>query len=80
MQGGLERAWEVVFALAWLAIAWRLFDGAVQQYGYQDRTMLLHWPLWTVYVPALFGTGLSILAALHVAWALPPAEGTNEPA
>jgi TRAP-type C4-dicarboxylate transport system permease small subunit len=77
---GLERAWEIVFALAWLAIVWRLLDGAVERYGYGDRTMLLRWPLWTVYVPALFGTGLSILAALHIAWALPPSEGTNEPA
>ncbi len=80
LRRGLDRGWEIVFALAWLAIAWRLYDGAVQQYDYGDRTMLLRWPLWMVYLPALLGTGLSIVAALHIAWALPSAEGTNEPA
>jgi TRAP-type C4-dicarboxylate transport system permease small subunit len=80
LREGLERTWEIAFALAWLGIAWRLYEGAIQQYGYGDRTMLLHWPLWIVYVPAILGSGLSILAALYVAWALPSAEGTNEPA
>lgn len=78
-RGALERTWEIAFALAWLAIVWRLFEGVIVQYGYGDRTMLLRWPLWTVYVPAIFGTGLSILAALYIAWK-PPTEGTHESA
>ena len=66
----LEGTWELVFALVWIVLGWRLLAGLLDTYEYQDRSMLLRLPLWTLYLPALFGTALSALVALRLAAAL----------
>jgi TRAP-type C4-dicarboxylate transport system permease small subunit len=66
----LEALWELAFALGWILLGWRLLAGLADMYEYQDRSMLLRLPLWTIYVPALLGSLLSALVALRVAAAL----------
>ncbi|MCT7377102.1 TRAP transporter small permease [Chelativorans salis] len=62
---GLEGLWEIVFAAAWLVIAWRFTDGMAGALEYDDRSMLLKIPLWAIYVPALFGAVLSAIVAIR---------------
>ncbi|WP_159591180.1 TRAP transporter small permease [Chelativorans xinjiangense] len=62
---GLEGLWEIVFAAAWLVIAWRFTDGMAGALDYDDRSMLLKIPLWAMYVPALFGAVLSAIVAVR---------------
>lgn len=59
-----DAVWTLLFAAGWGFICWRLLHGLWEIQGYGDRTMLLRAPVWWVYVPAVFGTGLSALVAL----------------
>lgn len=63
MRLGLEAIWQIIFAVVWVALAWRLLTGGLETYEYHDRTMLLRFPIWFVYLPAVFGTFLSALVA-----------------
>lgn len=62
-QRRLDGFWTVLFGIGWSIICWRLIHGLETIYGYGDRTMLLGFPVWLVYVPAVAGTGLSALVA-----------------
>lgn len=64
IQNFLEVLWEIIFALFWLLLAWRLFLGGMEIYEYEDRTQLLEIPVWIVYAPAVLGTVLSAMVAL----------------
>jgi len=67
----LEAAGEALFALVWLVLAWRMAVGGVETYGNGDRSMVLHLPLWLVYLPAVAGillsTGVALRNALRLA-------------
>ena len=63
-QRRLDGVWTLLFAFAWAVLSWRLTHGLLTLQGYGDRTMLLGFPIWTVYIPAVFGTALSALVAL----------------
>lgn len=60
----LDQFWELVFAVAWVIITWRVALGLVDMYDYSDRSMLLRIPTWIVYGFCLFGLGLSALTAI----------------
>lgn len=62
----LDGLWTLIFAIAWAVLCWRLVQGLVEMNAYGDRTMLLHVPLWMLYVPAVFGTFLSCVVALVI--------------
>jgi TRAP-type C4-dicarboxylate transport system permease small subunit len=62
---GLDRCWEFVFALAWAALGLRMLDGAIEVHANAQATMLLRVPGWLVYIPALLGVVLSLLAAVQ---------------
>lgn len=64
----LEIFWEIIFALFWLLLAWRLTLGGMEIYEYEDRTQLLEIPVWIVYAPAVLGTVLSAIVALILAY------------
>jgi TRAP-type C4-dicarboxylate transport system permease small subunit len=68
--GRLEAFWEVAFAVAWAVLVWRLALGLHDIRGYGDYSMMLGIPLWLVYLPAIFGAGLSAVVALRHAAAL----------
>jgi TRAP-type C4-dicarboxylate transport system permease small subunit len=74
-RNALEAAWELIFAAAWILLGWRLLAGLGDMYEYQDRSMLLRLPLWTLYVPALLGSLLSALVGLRLSAALWRGEG-----
>jgi TRAP-type C4-dicarboxylate transport system permease small subunit len=63
--GRLEAFWEIVFAIAWAVIVWRFAFGLRDIRGYGDYSMMLGIPLWLIYLPAMFGAGLSALVALR---------------
>ncbi|MDQ2093331.1 TRAP transporter small permease [Rhodalgimonas zhirmunskyi] len=60
----VDAVWTLLFAAGWAFLSWRILHGLLEIQGYGDRTMLLRAPVWWVYVPAVFGTGLSALVAL----------------
>ncbi|PRX10833.1 TRAP transporter small permease [Martelella mediterranea] len=62
-QRRLDGFWTLLFAAGWAIICWRLTHGLATIHAYGDRTMLLGFPVWMIYVPAVFGTGLSAFVA-----------------
>ena len=60
----VDGAWTLLFAAGWAFVCWRILHGLWEIQGYGDRTMLLRAPVWWVYVPAVFGTGLSAFVAM----------------
>lgn len=60
----LDAVWTLLFAAGWAFLSWRILHGLWEIQGYGDRTMLLRAPIWWVYVPAVFGTGLCAIVAL----------------
>lgn len=63
-QRRFDGVWTLIFAACWGFLAWRLAVGMGEMHDYGDRTMLLRAPVWWVYLPAIFGTGLSALVAV----------------
>lgn len=66
----MDGLWTLVFGLCWAFVAWRLGHGMLDVRSYGDRTMLLGVPVWWVYPPAIFGTGLAALVAFDAALSL----------
>nr|WP_319249834.1 TRAP transporter small permease [uncultured Celeribacter sp.] len=64
IQRRFDGVWTLVFAFGWAFLAWRLCIGLSEMHDYGDRTMLLRAPIWWVYLPAIFGAGLSALVAI----------------
>ncbi len=62
-----EGLWDLVFALVWVVLVWRFSQGMMEKLDYADRSMLLRFPLWTIYIPALASAALSALIALKTA-------------
>lgn len=60
----LDGFWTAIFACAWAYVSWRLFSGMLEIHDYGDRTMLLGFPLWLIYLAATFSTGLAAIIAL----------------
>jgi len=73
-QRRLDGLWTLIFAIAWGVICWRLCFGMAEMHDYGDKTMLLGFPVWLIYVPAIFGTGVAALVALiHALTMISPA-------
>ncbi len=62
---GLDAIGELLFAVAWAVLVWRLTVGGIESYGYQDRSMILHVPTWIAFVPAVVALAISALVALR---------------
>ena len=58
---------EVLFALALILIAWKLYDGMLGKMRYNETTFLLQFPVWWAYALSLFGAVLASLVAVYVA-------------
>jgi TRAP-type C4-dicarboxylate transport system permease small subunit len=69
-RGWLEALGEGLFALVWLVLAWRMAVGGVETFRNEDRSMVLHLPLWVVYLPAVAGILVSMVVALRNAMRL----------
>ncbi|MDF2235243.1 TRAP transporter small permease subunit [Albimonas sp. CAU 1670] len=61
----IDGLWTLLFAAAWAALAWRLWDGMETMRDYGDRTMLLRAPVWWVYAPGVAGMALAAAVALE---------------
>lgn len=55
--------WEIVMALAFALIAWRLLEGARAKYGYGETTLLLQFPLWWAYTASLVPAVATVVVA-----------------
>ena len=71
----LEAAGELLFALAWAVLVWRLTVGGIEAHGYGDRSMILGMPTWIVYLPAVAALAIAGLVALQSARRLLAAAG-----
>jgi TRAP-type C4-dicarboxylate transport system permease small subunit len=60
----LEAFWQLVFAAAWIALLWLTTRGMLEKLHYDDRSMLLGFPVWLAYVPAVLGLAFSAIAAI----------------
>ncbi|SFK05110.1 TRAP transporter small permease [Celeribacter neptunius] len=63
-QRRFDGVWTLIFAGCWAFLTWRLAVGMGEMHEYGDRTMLLRAPVWWVYLPAIFGAGLSAVVAV----------------
>jgi Tripartite ATP-independent periplasmic transporters, DctQ component. len=63
IQRRFDGVWTLIFAACWGFVTWRLTLGMAEMHDYGDRTMLLRAPVWMVYLPAIFGMGLSAVVA-----------------
>lgn len=61
--------WEVLFAIALLLVAWRLWAGTIQMKGYGQTTFILQFPIWWAYAAALGAAVVAAITALYVAYA-----------
>lgn len=61
--------WEVIFAIALIVIAWRLFVGMEGKMKYNETTMLLQFPIWWAYGASFLGAALAAVVAVYVAFA-----------
>ncbi|GAA3865189.1 TRAP transporter small permease [Celeribacter arenosi] len=69
-QGRIDGFWMLLFAVVWAILAWRLTHGLSDFYSYGDKSMLLRFPIWLIYVPAIIGTGLSAIVAFLMSFPL----------
>ncbi|KAA2313723.1 TRAP transporter small permease [Pseudooceanicola sediminis] len=53
--------WEVIFAIAMVIIAWRLYDGMLGKMRYNETTFLLQFPVWWAYAASF---GAAVVAAV----------------
>lgn len=62
-----EGLWDLLFAAVWGVLVWRFSQGMMEKLDYADRSMLLHFPLWTIYLPAIASAVLSAIIAVKTA-------------
>jgi len=72
---GLDAAGELLFALAWAVLVWRLTVGGIEAHTHGDRSMILSVPTWIVYLPAVAALAIAGLVALRSARRLLAAGG-----
>ena len=59
----LMLVWEVVFALAFALIAWRLYEGLLAKQRYGETTFMLRFPIWWGYAACFAASVVATLAA-----------------
>ncbi len=63
----LVAAWEVLFAVVLIVIAYKLEDGMQGKMRYNETTMLLQFPVWWAYAASLAGAIIASIIAVYVA-------------
>ncbi|WP_319824906.1 TRAP transporter small permease [Thalassovita sp.] len=58
---------EILFAIALILIAWRLYEGMVSKMRYNETTFLLQFPIWWAYAASLGASCVSGLVAVYMA-------------
>lgn len=71
IRAAIDWVWLLGFAAAWAAVCFFTIHGLVEIRAYGDRTMLLSFPVWWSFVPAVLGTGAASVIAFAQAL-LPP--------
>lgn len=69
---GVSKRWEAILALAAsllalsfaLLLAWRMWDGMLDQRAYDYTTTILQFPHWLAFIPILISLALLAVAAL----------------
>ena len=69
---GVSKRWEAIFALAAsllalgfaLLLAWRMWDGMLDQREYDYTTTILQFPHWVAFIPILISLALLAVAAV----------------
>lgn len=59
--------WEVVFALALIVIAWKLYDGMTSKMRYGETTFILQFPIWWAFAASFAGACVAALVGAYVA-------------
>jgi len=65
----LTMFWDIVFALALILIAWKLYEGMAGKMRYNETTMLLQFPVWWSYALSLGGAVMAAIVGTYVALA-----------
>lgn len=55
---------DILFAIVAALLTWRLTLGGINQYQFNDMSMMLQIPTWTMFVPLVFSTALLTLVCL----------------
>tara|TARA_R100001530_G_scaffold128139_1_gene97720 strand:+ start:93 stop:731 length:639 start_codon:yes stop_codon:yes gene_type:complete len=63
----LDLAWDLLFAVVLVVIAWRLWGGMLGKMRYNETTMLLQFPVWWAYAVSLIGACVAAIVAAYVA-------------
>jgi len=71
----LMALWEVIFAVALVVIAWRLYEGMASKMRYGETTFILQFPIWWAYgasfaaacVAALVGVWCAVARVMELA-------------
>ncbi|MGR3321866.1 MAG: TRAP transporter small permease [Pseudooceanicola sp.] len=65
----LIMAWDVLFAVVLIVIAWRLYVGMEGKMRYNETTFLLQFPVWWAYAASFAGACVAALVSVYVAGA-----------
>ena len=63
-QGALDRLWQMVFAVVWVVLAWRMMIGGFDAFEWDEKSMIIQFPIWAIYVPTTLCLVLVICAAV----------------
>ena len=63
----LSALWEVLFAVALVVIAWRLYEGMASKMRYGETTFILQFPIWWAYGASFAAAGVAALVGLYTA-------------
>ncbi len=61
--------WEVIFAIAMVVIAWRLYDGMLGKMRYNETTFLLQFPVWWAYAASFGAAAVAAIVTIYTALA-----------
>jgi TRAP-type C4-dicarboxylate transport system permease small subunit len=64
----LLAVWEVLAALVFILIAWRLAEGMLQKLDNGETTQLLQFPIWWVYAACIVPAVVATIVSLWSAW------------
>lgn len=58
---------EILFAMALILIAWRLYDGMLSKMKYNETTFLLQFPIWWAYGVSFIASVVSAVVSVYMA-------------
>lgn len=65
----LQMISDIVFAVALILIAWKLYDGMLAKKSYGETTFLLQFPIWWSYAASLFPAVVAAITGVYMALA-----------